>query len=197
LEWFELTIGVIGGAVAQTALSPGLQRGIDKVGLVRRRNRVRRSQVNGIWRARYLYISSEAADEARIDEYLFVLRRRFSHVSGLSLPMENGSTVVLELQFEGATLSGIWREQTSDSNISYHGVCQLLIRSTGDLMRGRWIGFTRTESVGEGPWEFIRLDTKTHWLVRRRYRDVNLKWHVPADQSVVDELGRPAVSARD
>lgn len=197
MEWFELAIGVIGGAAAQTALSPALQRGVDKVGLVRRRNRVRRSAVNGIWRARYLYVSSEAVDEVRIDEYIFVLRRRFRHVAGLSLSMENGSTVVLELQFEGATLTGTWREQTGDSNISYHGVCQLLIRSTGDLMRGRWIGFTRTDAVGEGPWEFVRLESKTNWFARRCYRDVDLQWHVSADQSVIDELGRPGVSERN
>lgn len=190
-----LAAGVVLTLIVERTLGPGLDRLIFAI-------KQKRSQgtdpapISGIWRASFLYRSSESS-ETLVDEYLMVLRRGIGGIRGFSIENTQRSSLTLSLQAEGEVLTGTWRERTPGSARGYHGVCQLLLRPTGDLMEGKWVGFTRTREVGHGPWEYQRLTVKTGWITRRRYKNARgLRWREEADPSLIAELETPGTLTR-
>lgn len=51
-------------------------------------------------------------------------------------------------------LTGTWSHQYEGG--TYHGAFQLRIFPSGDLMHGRWVGFSRSNTIKTGTWQWKR-----------------------------------------
>jgi len=174
---------LIGGGLAGVFLERAVGRPLDR--LVFRAMRLRGGgakeprTLNGVWEAGYIYESSVREGKLE-DQYLIVLKQGSGGIAGRSLERPEGSKLTLELELERSIVTGTWRELTPKSQRAYHGTCQLLLNSTGDRLHGKWMGFRRDDQIGDGPWTWRRLDTKTSWWVTRRYKNrPGLAWHRP------------------
>lgn len=137
--------------------------------------------LNGIWKSRFAYESSQSAGELE-DEYLIVLRQGRHGITGYSLDREEGSRLTLELKLERAVLTGTWQEYTPEGDRAYHGTCQLLLSPTGNELIGKWMGFRRDNAIGVGPWDWERIDTRTGRSTRRAHEhEPGLAWHRPVE----------------
>jgi hypothetical protein len=178
---------LIGGGVAGVLLERLIGRPLDRLGF--RVQRIGRGEsraprvLDGIWIARYTYKSSQ--DQRLLeDEYLVVLKQGRGGVIGRSIERREESRLHLDLKLDRSIVTGTWRELTPKSQRAYHGTCQLVLSSTGDALNGRWMGFRRNDTIGDGPWIWRRLDTDRSRRVRKRYKNrPGLAWHTPVDKS--------------
>lgn len=180
-DWFLLTVGVILGAIASILLSSVFQTASDRFVFRARaklasRDTARRT-VDGIWRSRYVYSSSEVPDTDLVDEHLLVLKTHRGGIRAASLESEKGSNLTVELDIEGSVATGSWRELTPQRQRAYHGACQLVLNHTGDELTGVWTGFSRTGTVGTGEWTMRRLSDSTSRKSRRKLeKSEELAW---------------------
>jgi hypothetical protein len=179
---------LIGGGVAGVLLERLVGRPLDQLGFRVQHLWSGRANapkaLNGIWDASYIYESSESAGKLE-DQYLIVLKQGRSGVTGRSLERPEGSKLRLDLRLERSMVTGTWRELTPKSQRAYHGTCQLLLSSTGDTLKGKWMGFRRDDTIGDGPWTWRRLDTRRGWRARRRYKNrPGLAWHRPVENGL-------------
>lgn len=127
-----------------------------------------RGNYSGVWLSTYEYFSS-GRDGSFTGKHYVVLLQHGNRLTARSLPnasLNPASPLTLDLQIDGATVTGTWTEQTaSDSyyrGARYFGALQMLAEPTGRRMAGKWVGFGKDFDVNTGPWELRLMDTSTN-----------------------------------
>lgn len=127
-----------------------------------------RGNYSGVWLSTYEYVSSGRADQAFTGKHYVVLLQHGSRLTGRSLPnasLNPNSPLTLDLEVDGAAVTGTWTEQTATDGYyrgaRYFGALQLLAEPTGRRMAGKWVGFGKEFDVNTGPWELRLMDAST------------------------------------
>jgi hypothetical protein len=130
------------------------------------------SDLTGIWRSDYSYISSGRGAEFN-DSHFVVLRQKGQQLSVASLPHTSGSELSLSLTLRAMSLTGTWEEKTSASGYYkgaiYRGALQLLVSPSGSSMTGKWIGFGKNFAINTGDWSLTLETRSTSASALRRY----------------------------
>ncbi|MBE8471059.1 helix-turn-helix domain-containing protein [Streptomyces justiciae] len=126
-----------------------------------------RGNYSGVWLSRYEYFSS-GRDSSFTGKHYVVLLQHGNRITGRSLPngsLNPDSPLTLDLQLDGATVTGTWTEQTAAEGYyrgaRYFGALQMLVEPTGRRMAGKWVGFGKEFDVNTGPWELRLMDAST------------------------------------
>lgn len=123
-----------------------------------------RGTYSGVWLSRYEYFSSSRGETFTGKHYV-VLLQHGNRLTVRSLPRSSDSPLTMDLELDGAVITGSWTEQTSRtgyySGARYHGAIQLLADPTGRRIAGKWVGFGKEFDVNTGPWELVFKDAST------------------------------------
>lgn len=135
-----------------------------------------RGNYSGVWLSTYEYVSSGRNNEVFTGKHYVVLLQHGNRLTGRSLPnatLNPGSPLNLDLQIDGATVTGTWTEQTAADGYyrgaRYFGALQMLADPTGRRMAGKWVGFGKEFDVNTGPWELRLMEAGTSKAVLDRY----------------------------
>ncbi|MFJ6299138.1 XRE family transcriptional regulator [Streptomyces griseoviridis] len=127
-----------------------------------------RGTYSGVWLSTYEFVSSGRGEAVFTGRHHVVLLQHGNRLSGRSLPnasLNPNSPLTLDLQLDGATVTGTWTEQTAADGYyrgaRYFGALQLLAEPTGRRMAGKWVGFGKEFDVNTGPWELRLMDAST------------------------------------
>jgi hypothetical protein len=194
LEWPALLIGAGVGAILSIGLgllaASLLQDRVDRLvatawGWLRRDN-PKALPLDGIWRSRYEYTSSDAPDVCLADEHFIEVWERRGRLMARSLTRPGGSLLTIQLSVASSALTGTWRERTP-SRREYHGACQFELAPTRDSARGLWTGFSRGRGVLAGPWEIHRVSYDRRRRTRHEFEDrTDLDWGTPVAAAPVN-----------
>lgn len=123
---------------------------------------------SGIWLSTYEFVSSGRDNAVFTGKHYVVLLQHGNRLTGRSLPngsLNPDSPLTLDLQIDGATVTGTWTEQTASEGYyrgaRYFGALQMLVEPTGRRMAGKWVGFGKEFDVNTGPWELRLMDAST------------------------------------
>jgi hypothetical protein len=121
---------------------------------------VQRIDFRGMWQSSYVYPSGS---KVRRSEHFMKASVEGDRVTMRSVPDETGSIVTVDLLIEGPIATGAWRERTSPSGSyagkEYFGAIQLWVLDGGQVMRGKWVGFSsKPGEIKSGEWEFTRSE---------------------------------------
>ncbi|MEU0689693.1 helix-turn-helix domain-containing protein [Streptomyces uncialis] len=129
-------------------------------------------QYSGVWLSRYEYFSSGREGTFTGLHHVVVLQHG-NRLTVRSLPGSSDSPLTMDLELDGAVVTGTWTEQTARegyySGARYHGAIQLLVEPTGRRIAGKWVGFGKDFDVNTGPWELVFQDTSTNKATLNRY----------------------------
>ncbi|MFJ4769864.1 helix-turn-helix domain-containing protein [Streptomyces uncialis] len=129
-------------------------------------------QYSGVWLSRYEYFSSGRDGKFTGLHHVVVLQHG-NRLTVRSLPGSSDSPLTMDLELDGAVVTGTWTEQTARegyySGARYHGAVQLLVEPTGRRIAGKWVGFGKDFDVNTGPWELVFQDTSTNKATLDRY----------------------------
>ncbi|WP_306332823.1 DNA-binding transcriptional regulator [Streptomyces sp. KL118A] len=135
-----------------------------------------RGNFTGVWLSTYEYVSSGRDDAVFTGKHHVVLLQHGNRLTGRSLPnasLNPDSPLTLDLQIDGATVTGTWTEQTASDGYyrgaRYFGALQMLAEPTGRRMAGKWVGFGKEFDVNTGPWELRLMDSATSKAVLAQY----------------------------
>ncbi|MEW2388785.1 helix-turn-helix transcriptional regulator [Streptomyces venezuelae] len=135
-----------------------------------------RGNFTGVWLSTYEYVSSGRDNAVFTGKHHVVLLQHGNRLTGRSLPngsLNPDSPLTLDLQVDGATVTGTWTEQTASDGYyrgaRYFGALQLLAEPTGRRMTGKWVGFGKEFDVNTGPWELRLMDSATSKAVLAQY----------------------------
>lgn len=127
-----------------------------------------RGNYSGVWLSTYEYVSSGRNEEVFTGRHYVVLLQHGNRLTARSLPnasLNPNSPLTLDLQIDGATVTGTWTEQTASDGYyrgaRYFGALQMLAEPTGRRMAGKWVGFGKEFDVNTGPWELRLMDAST------------------------------------
>lgn len=127
-----------------------------------------RGNYSGVWLSTYEYVSSGRENQVFIGKHFVVLLQHGSRLTARSLPLASlnpNSPLTLDLEVDGAAVTGTWTEQTASDGYyrgaRYFGALQLLVEPTGRRMAGKWVGFGKEFDVNTGPWELRLMDAST------------------------------------
>lgn len=180
LDWTAILVsGAVGAAfsvvlaiVAVSLFQAHMDRAVFRLHSRTRRGRTRARMIDGIWRSRYVYESSDAGSKKLVDEHVLLLKHSRGGIRGNSLRASHArSALSFDLELEGETCTGLWRELTEETGRLYHGACQLKLSATGDALTGVWIGFSRAGAIRHGDWTMTRIDSRTSRWAQRRHKD--------------------------
>ncbi|WP_405418119.1 helix-turn-helix domain-containing protein [Streptomyces microflavus] len=119
---------------------------------------------SGVWLSRYEYFSS-GRDGTYKGLHFVVMLQHGNRLSVRSLPGSSDSPLTMDLEVDGAVVTGTWTEQTASegyySGARYHGALQMLVEPTGRRIAGKWVGFGKDFDVNTGPWELVFQDAST------------------------------------
>ncbi|MFF9647885.1 helix-turn-helix domain-containing protein [Streptomyces sp. NPDC014622] len=117
-----------------------------------------RGPYSGVWLSRYEYFSSGRGETYTGLHYVVVLQHA-SRLTVRSLPGSSDSILTMDLELDGAVVTGTWTEQTASdgyyNGARYHGAIQMLIEPTGRRIAGKWLGYGKDFEINSGPWELI------------------------------------------
>ncbi|MFF4952254.1 XRE family transcriptional regulator [Streptomyces chattanoogensis] len=123
-----------------------------------------RGQYSGVWLSKYEYFSS-GRDATHTGLHYVVVLQHGNRLSVRSLPGSSDSPLTMDLEIDGAVVTGSWSEQTASegyyAGARYHGAIQMLVEPTGRRIAGKWVGFGKDFDVNTGPWELIFKDAST------------------------------------
>ncbi|MFD7922133.1 XRE family transcriptional regulator [Streptomyces sp. NPDC059740] len=123
-----------------------------------------RSAYSGVWLSRYEYFSS-GRDSAYTGRHYVVVLQHGNRLAVRSLPGSSASPLTMDLELDGAVVTGTWTEQTAAdgyyAGARYHGAVQMLVEPTGRRIAGKWVGFGKDFDVNTGPWELVFQDAST------------------------------------
>lgn len=129
-------------------------------------------QYSGVRLSRYEYFSSGREGTFTGLHHVVVLQHG-NRLTVRSLPGSSDSPLTMDLELDGAVVTGTWTEQTARegyySGARYHGAIQLLVEPTGRRIAGKWVGFGKDFDVNTGPWELVFQDTSTNKATLNRY----------------------------
>jgi hypothetical protein len=135
-----------------------------------------RGNYSGIWLSTYEFVSSGRGNEVFTGKHYVVLLQHGNRLTGRSLPngsLNPDSPLTLDLQIDGATVTGTWTEQTASEGYyrgaRYFGALQMLVEPTGRRMAGKWVGFGKEFDVNTGPWQLEFVDASTNKATLDRY----------------------------
>lgn len=135
-----------------------------------------RGNYSGVWRSRYEFVSSGRDNAVFVGLHHVVLLQHGNRITVRSLPNASAnpnSPLTMDLQVDGATVTGTWSEQTAPDGYyrgaRYFGAIQMLVEPTGRRMAGKWVGFGKEFDVNTGPWELRLLDSDTGKATLDRY----------------------------
>ncbi|MEV5979127.1 helix-turn-helix transcriptional regulator [Streptomyces sp. NPDC052114] len=138
-----------------------------------------RGNYSGVWLSTYEYVSSGRNNDVFTGKHYVVLLQHGNRLTGRSLPgasLNPNSPLTLDLQVDGATVTGTWTEQTSAEGYyrgaRYFGALQMLVEPTGRRMAGKWVGFGKDFDVNTGPWELRLMDASTSKTTLDQYNRV-------------------------
>lgn len=127
-----------------------------------------RGNYSGVWLSTYEFVSSGRDNQVFTGKHYVVLLQHGNRLTGRSLPnasLNPNSPLTLDLQIDGATVTGTWTEQTASDGYyrgaRYFGALQMLVEPTGRRMAGKWVGFGKEFDVNTGPWELRLMDAST------------------------------------
>ncbi len=127
-----------------------------------------RGNYSGVWLSRYEFVSSNRDNAVLLGLHHVVLLQHGSRLTVRSLPnasLNANSPLTMDLQIDGATVTGTWTEQTDPNGYHggarYFGAIQMLAGPTGRHMAGKWVGFGKEFDVNTGPWGLRLLDADT------------------------------------
>ncbi len=187
LEWPAILISagvgallsVVLGLLAFSVLQDSVDRFVATMWRWLRRENPNALPLDGIWRSRYEYTSSDAPEVSLVDEHFIEVWERRGQLRARSLRRPGGSLLTLRLNVESSALTGSWRERTP-SRREYHGACQFELAPTRDRAEGLWTGFSRGRGVLAGPWAIDRVTYDRRRRTRRGYEDrSDLNWGTP------------------
>ncbi|MEU9618845.1 helix-turn-helix domain-containing protein [Streptomyces sp. NPDC098085] len=125
---------------------------------------VTRGAYSGVWLSRYEYFSS-GRDDTYTGLHFVVVLQHGNRLTVRSLPGSSDSPLTMDLELDGAVVTGTWTEQTASegyySGARYHGAIQMLVEPTGRRIAGKWVGFGKDFDVNTGPWELVFQDAST------------------------------------
>jgi len=125
---------------------------------------VSHGQYSGVWLSRYEYFSS-GREGTFTGLHHVVLLQHGNRLTARSLPGSSDSPLTMDLEIDGAVVTGTWTEQTASSGYyagaRYHGAIQMLVEPTGRRIAGKWVGFGKDFDVNTGPWELVFQDAST------------------------------------
>jgi transcriptional regulator with XRE-family HTH domain len=128
--------------------------------------------LSGVWRSRYEYESSSRGGWFYSQHYGVLLHRGI-FLQFRSLPGTADGRVVMDMDINGAAVTGKWTEQTDQEGYYqgslYHGAIQMLVDPTWHRMTGKWVGFGRDYDVNVGPWMLVREAADTSPAALQRY----------------------------
>lgn len=126
--------------------------------------RAPRGTYSGVWLSRYEYFSSSRGDTYTGLHHVVVLQHA-NRLTVRSLPNSSDSPLTMDLELDGAVITGTWTEQTAlkgyYSGARYHGAIQMLVDPTGRRIAGKWVGFGKEFDINTGPWELVFKDAST------------------------------------
>ncbi|MEU6989370.1 XRE family transcriptional regulator [Streptomyces sp. NPDC046465] len=135
-----------------------------------------RGNYSGVWLSTYEYVSSGRGGEVYTGKHYVVLLQHGARLTGRSLPgasLNPDSPLALDLQLDGATVTGTWTEQTAVDGYyrgaRYFGALQMLAEPTGRRMGGKWVGFGKEFDINTGPWELRLIEAGTSKAVLEQY----------------------------
>jgi hypothetical protein len=131
-----------------------------------------RGNYSGIWLSRYEYFSS-GRDGAFVGSHYVVVLQHGNSLTVRSLAGSAGSRLTMDLEVDGAAVTGTWVEHTAPDGYyrgaRYHGAVQLLVEPTGHRLAGKWVGFGKNFDINSGPWELVLQDASTTKAAIERY----------------------------
>ena len=117
-----------------------------------------RGAYSGVWLSRYEFFSSGRNETYTGLHYVVVLQHG-NRLTVRSLPGSSDSPLTMDLELDGAVVTGTWAEQTASdgyyNGARYHGAIQMLIEPTGRRIAGKWLGYGKDFEINSGPWELI------------------------------------------
>ncbi|MEU7433942.1 XRE family transcriptional regulator [Streptomyces sioyaensis] len=123
-----------------------------------------RGPYSGVWLSRYEFFSS-GRNATHIGSHFVVVLQHGRRLAVRSLPGSSDSPLTMDLEIEGAVVTGSWTEQTASdgyyAGARYHGAIQMLVEPTGRRIAGKWVGFGKNFDVNTGPWELVFKDAST------------------------------------
>ncbi|WP_374213892.1 XRE family transcriptional regulator [Streptomyces sp. A3M-1-3] len=135
-----------------------------------------RGNYSGVWLSRYEFVSFGRDNQVFVGLHYVVLLQHGNRLTGRSLPnasLNPDSPLTLDLQLDGATVTGTWTEQTATEGYyrgaRYFGALQMLVEPTGRRMAGKWVGFGKDFDVNTGPWELRLMDADTGKATLAKY----------------------------
>jgi hypothetical protein len=134
-----------------------------------------RGNYSGVWLSTYEFFSS-GRDSSFTGKHYVVLLQHGNRLTARSLPnasLNPDSPLTIDLQIDGATVTGTWTEQTASEGYyrgaRYFGALQMLAEPTGRRMAGKWVGFGKDFDVNTGPWELRLMDADTGKATLAKY----------------------------
>ncbi|MFI9077296.1 XRE family transcriptional regulator [Streptomyces sioyaensis] len=131
-----------------------------------------RGQLSGVWLSRYEYFSS-GRGATHTESHFVVILQHGPRLAVRSLAGSSDSPLTMDLELDGAVVTGSWTEQTSSegyyAGARYHGAIQMLVEPTGRRIAGKWVGFGKDFDVNTGPWELIFKDASTSKATMAKY----------------------------
>ncbi|MFG2826265.1 XRE family transcriptional regulator [Streptomyces sp. NPDC048434] len=127
---------------------------------------------SGVWLSRYEYFSS-GRDATHTGRHFVVVLQHGHRLAVRSLPDSSDSPLTMDLEIDGAVVTGSWTEQTASegyyAGARYHGAIQMLVEPTGRRIAGKWVGFGKDFDVNTGPWELVFQDASTSKATLAKY----------------------------
>ncbi|MFG2396596.1 XRE family transcriptional regulator [Streptomyces lydicus] len=131
-----------------------------------------RGQYSGVWLSRYEYFSS-GRNATHTGAHFVVVLQHGPRLAVRSLPGSSDSPLTMDLELDGAVVTGSWTEQTASegyyAGARYHGAIQMLVEPTGRRIAGKWVGFGKDFDVNTGPWELVFKDASTSKATLAKY----------------------------
>lgn len=96
----------------------------------------------------------EGEKDKRIDEDKNVTVKQFGKHISAKFKSFDGVNYMIGRVEQGSFITGTWHNEYRGG--TYHGAFQLYISPPGKLMVGKWIGFSKTNEIQSGVWEWKR-----------------------------------------